>query len=122
MILMSTRRCVGPGPAAASGRSSLCMVMELCWCSLYRLLHGSEVRKMPSWPRSWANFSLLQLYSHINSCANLHCLGQPNTFLGGGAARARAEAGDGARRLPRDAAHAAAGRRVIQMPLSIFYL
>jgi hypothetical protein len=25
---------------------------------------ASKVRKTPSWPRSWANFSLLQLYSH----------------------------------------------------------
>ena len=25
------------------------------------------VRKTPSWPRSWANFSLLQLYSHWNA-------------------------------------------------------
>ena len=25
------------------------------------------VRKMPSWARSWANFSLLSLYSHRNS-------------------------------------------------------
>ena len=40
-----------------------------------------KVRKMPSWPRSWANFSLLQLYSHRNAWANLHLLGQPNTFL-----------------------------------------
>jgi alpha-D-xyloside xylohydrolase len=40
-----------------------------------------QVRKMPSWPRSWANFSLSQLYSHRNAWANLHILGQPNTFL-----------------------------------------
>jgi hypothetical protein len=26
-----------------------------------------QVRKTPSWPRSWANFSLLQLYSHRNT-------------------------------------------------------
>jgi hypothetical protein len=39
------------------------------------------VRKTPSWPRSWANFSLLSLYSHRNARANLHRLGQPNTFL-----------------------------------------
>jgi hypothetical protein len=38
-----------------------------------------EVRKTPSWPRSWANFSLFQLCSHRNSCANLDLLGQPNT-------------------------------------------
>ena len=31
--------------------------------------------------RSWANFSLLQLYYHRNAWANLHLLGQPNTFL-----------------------------------------
>jgi hypothetical protein len=42
------------------------------------------VRKTPSWPRSWANFCLLSLYSaysHRNAWANLHLLGQPNTFL-----------------------------------------
>ena len=38
-----------------------------------------QVRKTPSWPRSLANFSLL--YSHRNAGANLHLLGQPNTFL-----------------------------------------
>ena len=27
----------------------------------------TKVRKTPSWPRSWANFSLLSLYSHRNS-------------------------------------------------------
>ena len=41
---------------------------------------GPQVRKTPSWPRSWANFSLLQLYSHRNAWANLHLLGQPGTF------------------------------------------
>ena len=40
-----------------------------------------KVRKTPSWPRSWANFSILQLYSHRRGWANLHLLGQPNTFL-----------------------------------------
>jgi hypothetical protein len=38
------------------------------------------VRKTPSRPRSWANFSLLWLYSR-NAWANLHLLGQPDTFL-----------------------------------------
>jgi hypothetical protein len=37
----------------------------------------NEVRKTPSWPRSWANFSLLHLYSHRNAWANLHLLHQP---------------------------------------------
>jgi hypothetical protein len=41
----------------------------------------SKVRKAPSWPRSWANFNLLQLYYHRNAWANFHLLGQPNTFL-----------------------------------------
>ena len=40
-----------------------------------------QVRKTPSWPRSWANFSLLSLYSHRNPWTNFHRLGQPNTFL-----------------------------------------
>jgi hypothetical protein len=31
----------------------------------------AKVRKMPSWPRSWANFSLLQLYSHRNAWGQL---------------------------------------------------
>jgi hypothetical protein len=39
-----------------------------------------EVRKTPSWPRSWANFSLSLLYSHRNAWANLYILGQPKTF------------------------------------------
>ena len=42
---------------------------------------STQVRMTPSWPRSWANFSLSQLYSHRNAWANLHRLGQPNNFL-----------------------------------------
>jgi DnaJ family protein C protein 13 len=42
--------------------------------------HPDKVRKTPSWPRSWANFNLLQLYSHRNTWANLQLLGQPNTL------------------------------------------
>jgi hypothetical protein len=40
-----------------------------------------QVRKTPSCPRSRANFSLLYLYSRRNAWANLHRLGQSNTFL-----------------------------------------
>ena len=29
-------------------------------------LETDKVRKIPSWPRSWANFSPLYLYSHMN--------------------------------------------------------
>ena len=50
---------------------------------VYGLL-DQQVRKTPSWPRSWANYSLLQLYSHRNAWANLHLMGQPNTFLATG--------------------------------------
>jgi hypothetical protein len=53
----------------------------------------AQVRKPPSRPRSWANCSLLQLYSHRNARANLHLLRQPDTFL------AAAPRGD-AERLP----------------------
>jgi hypothetical protein len=44
-------------------------------------LDDLQVRKTPSWPRSWANFSLLQLYSRRNAWANLDIFGQPNIFL-----------------------------------------
>jgi len=43
-----------------------------------------KVRKTPSWPRSWANVVLLELYSHWYPQTNLHLLGQPNTFLAQG--------------------------------------
>jgi hypothetical protein len=45
-----------------------------------------KVRKMPRWPRTWANVSLLYLYSNRDAWANLHSLGQPNTFLAQGPA------------------------------------
>jgi hypothetical protein len=46
-----------------------------------------QVRKTPSWPRSWANCSLLWLYSHRNAWANLHLLSQLNNFLARGRGR-----------------------------------
>jgi hypothetical protein len=36
---------------------------------------NAKVRKMPSWPRSWANFSLFWLHSHMNAWANLDLFG-----------------------------------------------
>jgi hypothetical protein len=45
-----------------------------------------QVRKAPSWLRSWANFSLSKLCSNRNAWANLRLLGQPNTFLAPAAA------------------------------------
>jgi hypothetical protein len=50
------------------------------------------VSKTPSWPRSWANFRLLQLYLHRNAWANLDLLGQLDTFLAAARRRARPEA------------------------------
>jgi NADPH oxidase len=40
----------------------------------------NKVRKTPSWPRSWANFSLLWLCSYWNAWANLHLLGHLTPF------------------------------------------
>jgi hypothetical protein len=39
----------------------------------------AEVRKTPSRPRSWANFSRFHLYPHRDAWANLDRLGRPNT-------------------------------------------
>ena len=33
-----------------------------------RVVARAQVRKIPSWRRSWANFSLLKLYSHMHEC------------------------------------------------------
>jgi hypothetical protein len=54
------------------------------------LAHGCRtvwrrVRKPPSWPRSWTNFSLFLLHARRNARANLHFLGQPNSLLASGA-------------------------------------
>ena len=53
--------------------------LDNAWWALQSAV--TQVRKAPSWPRSWANFSLLQLYYHRNAWANFHLLGQPSTFL-----------------------------------------
>jgi hypothetical protein len=37
---------------------------EECEAAAFRYRLTAPVRKMPSWPRIWANFSLLWLYSH----------------------------------------------------------
>ena len=42
---------------------------------LLSLAELHQVRKTPSWPRSWANSSLLQLCSHRNARADLHISG-----------------------------------------------
>jgi hypothetical protein len=55
---------------------------------------GAQVRKTPSCPRNWANFSLLSLYSHGDAWANSHLLGQPNALLAIGRLGAGAHPGD----------------------------
>jgi uroporphyrinogen-III synthase len=77
----------------------------------------AKVRKIPSQPRSWANFSLLQLYSHMNTWATLHLLGQPNAFLAQGLLVLR-----GLRRRPRRALRRRRWRQgpvALTMPLSL---
>jgi hypothetical protein len=72
---------------------------------------GDQVRKTPSWPRSWANFSFL--YYHRNAWADSHRLGQPSTFLAPGR-RAGAHGGGGVGvrpRLPHQAGRRRAARR-----------
>jgi hypothetical protein len=57
----------------------------------------AQVRKTPSWPRSWANFSPFTAafpQECMGQLPNLHLLGQPNTFL------ATAQRHDVRRRLP----------------------
>ena len=56
-----------------------------------------QVRSTPSWPGSWANRSLVSLYFHRNARANLHLLGQPDTFH---AAAGRGRPRDAAERPP----------------------
>ena len=50
----------------------------------WRLHRTTEVRKTPSWRRSWAKFSRLSPSSYRNAWASLRHLGRPNTFLAGG--------------------------------------
>ena len=45
----------------------------------HRAAAEGQVRKTPSWPRSWADFSLSQLYSHGNAWANLHLASGPTS-------------------------------------------
>jgi hypothetical protein len=85
--------------------------------STWRMVCNAQVRKTPSWPRSWANFSLLWLYSYRNAWTNLHFLGQPNTFLvirGGRAALRSRPGGSGKARIAMDA-------QVICAPPCIFH-
>jgi hypothetical protein len=75
------------------------------------LLRIRKVRQTPSWPRSWANFSLLWLYSHRNPWANLYKSGQPNTLLAQGHDELGGLRDGRVRALLRLCAHRTAGRR-----------
>ena len=70
----------------SDSRSSWSLGLETAVRAAAHDLFDRQVRKTPSWPRSWANFSLANfslsyLCSHRNAWANLHLLGQPNIFL-----------------------------------------
>ena len=85
-----------PRRQTAGGGTRIVKVLqseENIWSPLYGLkgkidltvlaaLAGEEgqVRKTPCWPRSWANFSLLYLYSHMSAWANWRLLGRPDAF------------------------------------------
>jgi bifunctional pyridoxal-dependent enzyme with beta-cystathionase and maltose regulon repressor activities len=66
--------------------------LHLIWDAVYAGTAFDEVRKTPSWPRSWAHFSLLQLYSRRNTWANLSLLDQPNPCFARGRGRRRGAA------------------------------
>jgi hypothetical protein len=62
------------------GRCATVLASDLRHIGAFARL-GLQVRQTPSWPRSWANFSHLQLYYHRHAWANLHLLDQPNNLL-----------------------------------------
>ena len=69
-------------PIEASGPAVLFGAVVYSFESINNVLPvENQVRKTPSWPRRWANVGLFWMYSDKNAWANLHLLGQPNTFL-----------------------------------------
>ena len=65
--------CVADSPA-------LNLVAQLCWLTnaaqfLLAARRDNKVSKTPRWPRSWADLSLLQLYSHRDARANFASAG-----------------------------------------------
>ena len=77
-----TRIVPKTGPRQQTGRLEfLGIVSKLHQSQLRGGLSKLQVRKTQRWPKGWANFSLLWLYCYWNTWANLHLLGQPNTFL-----------------------------------------
>ena len=76
--------CSGGGVLGGDGGKGIAVMAGLAGVialSLGAVLYLPQVRKTPCWPRNWASFSLISLYSHRNAWANWHLLGQPNTFL-----------------------------------------
>ena len=84
------------------------------------VVYPDQVRNKPSWSRSWANSSLLELFSHRNAAASLGLLGQPNTFRSSTSTSRRAPA----RRCGRMTfgASLAAGRVCHQVPIPLHAL
>jgi hypothetical protein len=64
------RWCVGCGDAKGVASLQKQQICEGCGLPRAGCPRGQEppkVRKTPSWPTSWANFSLLWLYTHRNA-------------------------------------------------------
>jgi hypothetical protein len=90
VFLSESSAAAGDGECDAAALSAPALARaeaDTYWC-LTKLLDSiqdsytfAQVRRTPSWPRSWASFSLLSLYSHRNARANSHILGQPNSFV-----------------------------------------
>jgi hypothetical protein len=61
--------------AAKHGRAEAVALLLASGAAVNRPRSGDQVRKPPSLPRSWANFSPFQPYFYSNAWANLHLLG-----------------------------------------------
>jgi hypothetical protein len=75
-----------PNPTVACNHPGYTEALTRCpvacgTCAALGLDPAAQVRKTPSLPRSWANFSLFSLHSHRNAGPNLHRLGLSDTFV-----------------------------------------
>jgi hypothetical protein len=74
----------GEGGSSAGGGDLKCHGTTRFKEEMARRPKLQQVRKTPSWHRSWANFSRLWMHSHRDAWANWHRLGQLDTFLAPG--------------------------------------
>jgi hypothetical protein len=68
------------GSKRSSGELSMKDLVGRRDAAIVAVLQGLKVRQAPSWPTSWANFSLLQLYSHRNAWTNSHLVASLTLF------------------------------------------